>query len=197
MNPRRTNFVLWSAAAVLAASAVAALLIGFAMPLDSEPAPDAMRPQVGALKPQPDGVKAGQSDAVSQSDFDRIGSLRLRRHLTEPTAVEQAAADAAAPPQAPATGPLPITLVGTIGDSLAMLQTPGGPVELKGVGEVLADMTVIAIAPARVEMRYNGRTITLVKAADQISQTPSYIRDGGTMRDAEATGDVGPAARMP
>jgi len=57
----------------------------------------------------------------------------------------------------------PLTLVGTIGNSLAMLKTRDGKIELKGVGESISGITILTITPAKVEARYNGRTISLDK----------------------------------
>ena len=81
----------------------------------------------------------------------------LRRNLTgEPTASETSAA------AINANDP-PLTLVGTIGTSLAMLRTRDGKIELKGVGETVAGMTVVSISASRIELRYNGRLISLDK----------------------------------
>ena len=134
----------------------------------------------------------------SELDFERIGSLRLRHHLIESPAPEQPANGSAQAPVASAPAPQPLALLGTIGDSLAMLQTPGGPVELKGVGESIAGMTILSISPARVEARYNGRVVVLVKPTDATSSNSSFIRDSGDKRGQQAGGstDAQPTARM-
>src|SRR5688500_12017105 len=72
-------------------------------------------------------------------------------------------ADVPAPAPAPSTAVPALTLVGTIGQSLAMLRNARGEVELKAVGDTAGDATVTSIQTSRVEMRQNGQSIVLEK----------------------------------
>ena len=64
----------------------------------------------------------------------------------------------------------PLTLVGTVGSSLAMLQSADGNVELKAVGESLGGMKVLAIRPSQVDVQYNGKKLTLDKVKPPAEQ---------------------------
>src|SRR5437763_201354 len=77
----------------------------------------------------------------------------------------QAAAVGAAAPSPPPVGAtravapsdLPTyTLVGTIGESLALLRAPDGAVEIRGVNESLNGLEVVSVRPGEARVRYNG-----------------------------------------
>ncbi|HEV8607957.1 MAG TPA: hypothetical protein VGQ99_21660 [Tepidisphaeraceae bacterium] len=90
------------------------------------------------------------------ADIQAILDKPLRHNLTGSTETNIAiAAQNSADP--------PLVLVGTIGNSLAMLKTRDGKIELKAVGESVAGMTIVTIAPSKVEARYNGKLISLDK----------------------------------
>ncbi|HZK82385.1 MAG TPA: hypothetical protein VFC46_14990, partial [Humisphaera sp.] len=57
----------------------------------------------------------------------------------------------------------PVTLVGTVGTSLAMLRGPDGVISVLSVGDQLAGAQVLAIRPAQIDVRFNSRTLTLDK----------------------------------
>lgn len=83
---------------------------------------------------------------------------------------------AAVKPQAtqPAPSALRLTLVGTIGQSLAMLRTADGSVEVCGVGETVGGAEVVSVRPRRVEVRINGQLVALTKAdADATDEPPT------------------------
>jgi hypothetical protein len=50
-----------------------------------------------------------------------------------------------------------------VGHSLALLATPEGGVVVRGVGESLSGAEVISVQPLRVDLRYNGKVVTLTK----------------------------------
>ena len=60
-----------------------------------------------------------------------------------------------------------LTLVGTIGTTLALLKTPTNTVEVRGVGESLNGVTVLAVRPSEVDVRFNGQILKLAKPAEQ------------------------------
>jgi hypothetical protein len=60
----------------------------------------------------------------------------------------------------------PFVLVGTIGDSLAMVRTASGAVEIKGVGELANGAKIVAIRPWQVEVEVGGARMTINKARE-------------------------------
>jgi len=187
MNARKLNFLMWTGAIALVACAIFVLVSGAVMPLETA-SPLVAHP--GA----PQSVAAtSRSSPPASIDLARIGALRLRRPLAQPTA-EQEITTSAPPPIATSSLP-PLTLVGTIGDSLAMLQTPGGAVEVRGVGETIAGTTIVSIRPARVELQFNGRTVVLVKAAEPPAPASIHASGDWPNHQEHAPGDAGPTAR--
>jgi len=159
VNTRRINHLLYAAAAVLAAGAVAVLILGLTLPLDSV-APETSD-HGGAST---DGAAASLPTLAS---LEPLWDLRLRSELTpgEPSQQQPAAARLAAD-VAPAPPGVPVSLVGTIGDSLAILRNESGQVEVRAAGENIAGVEVLEVRPARVQVRYNGQVMTLQKPAD-------------------------------
>jgi len=66
-------------------------------------------------------------------------------------------------PNAPGVAPGPMTLVGTIGDALALIKLPDGSVVAKGVGEEVGDGSVVNIGSKGVEVLINGQHLMLSK----------------------------------
>jgi hypothetical protein len=60
----------------------------------------------------------------------------------------------------------PFTLVGTIGDSVVMIRTPAGQVEVKSVGELASGARIVAIRPMQVDVELNGQRMTISKPRD-------------------------------
>ena len=56
----------------------------------------------------------------------------------------------------------PFVLLGTIGDSVAMVQTAAG-VEIKSVGELANGAKILAIRPWQVDVEMGGQRRTIVK----------------------------------
>jgi hypothetical protein len=149
MTSRRINLFLWTGAAVLCAMAVAAIAWTILNPIDSEPLAQSTH-TIPTTNP------TAMVNLPSLSDIQPFLDKPLRHNFTgsAPTTATTSAQNSADPP---------LTLVGTIGNSLAMLQTRDGKIELKAVGESIAGLTILTIAPSKIEGRYNGRLISLDK----------------------------------
>jgi hypothetical protein len=100
---------------------------------------------------------------LSLADFESIWRLNLRKSLTDAPA-SAPLADATTTPVAvvPGSGG-PFVLIGTIGDSLAMIRTASGAVELKGLGEIVNGAKIVAIRPAQVDVESDGQRTTVAK----------------------------------
>ena len=88
--------------------------------------------------------------------------MRLRAELAPVPASQQQPARLAAD-VAPAPQGFPVSLVGTVGDTLAILRQENGQVEVRGAGENVAGVEVLEVRPARVRVRFNGQELTLEK----------------------------------
>lgn len=151
MSTRRINQALWALSATLAVSAAVVLIVGSTLPVDWRgiaAADDAHAPAQQNLSALP-----------PLAALETLWNMPLRGELALVAA--QTAVPAAGEVTAPAG--LPVTLVGTIGESLAMLKDQSGEIEIKAVGDSVAGMEVLEIRPARVQVRYNGRVLTLQK----------------------------------
>ena len=155
VSERRINQLLWSAAGLFGGGAVLLLALALLAPLDSV-----------ALDDNPATQPASQGRATRAmpelAEFEPIFAAVVRPMPADaPPEPAVVAADVAAP--APSTAVPALTLVGTIGQSLAMLRNARGEVELKAVGDTAGDATVTSIQTSRVEMRQNGQSIVLEK----------------------------------
>ena len=157
MNARQINTTLYLSAAACAAAAVASLLLAFAWPL-AKPASD-----LAVDHPAPTTKASGKNDLPPLSAFEPIWSIKLRQDLGPAAPASVSAAPMPVPPPVQANASVPVTLVGTIGTSLAMLRTPANIVEVRGVGESIDGVEVVAVRPAEVDVTFNGRKITLTK----------------------------------
>src|SRR6266566_1352023 len=150
MSSRRINSLLWTCATALLALAVGAIVWTVVNPVEH----DSIARPTGANNPTTNPASA--AGLPSLASMQAILDKPLRWNLTgEPTTDARAAVANSNDP--------PLTLVGTIGNSLAMLKTRDGKIELKGVGETVAGMTVVSISASRIQVRYNGRLISLDK----------------------------------
>jgi hypothetical protein len=153
VSERRINQLLWSAAVLFGGGAVLLLALAFVTPLDSV-----------ALDGNPATRPASQGRASRAmpelADFEPIFAAVVRPMPADAILEPAVVADVA---PAPSTAVPALTLVGTIGQSLAMLRNARGEVELKAVGDTAGDATVTSIQTSRVEMRQNGRAIVLEK----------------------------------
>ena len=111
-----------------------------------------------STEPLPDADKTEQ---VMLASLEAVLSRPLRGDAVAP-----------APPirPAPATqphasSPTPV-LVGTIGNSTAMLRTPEGNVVARSVGERVGDAELVAVRHSEIDLRVGGRVITLRKPGE-------------------------------
>lgn len=148
MTSRQINMFLWSGAVLLCALAMAAVAWTILNPIRSETII-----QTHAI---PTTNPTAMVNLPNLSDVQPFLDKPLRHNLTgvASTTVASTQQNSADPP---------LILVGTIGNSLAMLKTRDGKIELKAVGETIAGLTIVTISPAKVEARYNGRVIQLAK----------------------------------
>jgi hypothetical protein len=149
MTSRQINMFLWTGSVVFCALAVAAVGWTFLNPVQ----PQAIAASSHAV---PTTNPTAMVNLPSLSDVQPFLDKPLRHNFSGSASATVAAA------QQNSTDP-PLTLVGTIGNSLAMLKTRDGKIELKAVGESISGLTILTITPAKVEARYNGRTISLDK----------------------------------
>jgi hypothetical protein len=157
MNVRKINLALWSLTGVLAAGGVVTLGLGVLAPIEVEEPVVARGGGRGAatLQASPDG-------RLGVEAFERIAGLRLRKPLEG--AATTSAQMTEQNPAATAGSGAPFALVGTIGESLAMIQTAGGAIEIKGVGELANGARIVAIRPWQVEVEVGGVRQTIAKA---------------------------------
>ena len=141
-------------AGCFAAGTVAAIAAAFLIPLEST-ARDA------TPTTRPASQSLASRDAPSLAEFEPIFQAVLRPAPTEALTEATVVAEAAPAPTVP--DGIALTLVGTIGQSLALLRNAQGEVELRGVGDTAGGATVVSIQPSRVEMQHNGRSIVLEK----------------------------------
>jgi len=150
MTSRRINLFLWTGSILLCACAAAAVVWTILNPIEPQPIVQSSRP-IPATNP------TVMVNLPSQAEVQPFLDKPLRHNLTGTTQTSVAAN------AQQNSAELPLTLVGTIGNSLAMLKTRDGKIELKGVGESISGLTILTISPSKVEARYNGRTISLDK----------------------------------
>src|SRR4051794_22218171 len=150
MSSRQINMFLWSGAVLLCALAAVAVARTIFNPLRPQPSL-----QTGVI---PTTNPTAMVNLPNLSDAQPFLDKPLRHNLTGVASNATAAATTQ-----PSSAEPPFILVGTIGNSLAMLKTRDGKIELKGVGESVAGLTIVTISPAKVEARYNGRVIQLQK----------------------------------
>jgi hypothetical protein len=155
MTVRRINSTLWTLTALCAAGSIVVVVAGLLIPTSIDDAPTHNRASQATTKPT---EVAGLPPLAA---FEPIFNKQLRQSLSDrPATTQPEQVEVAAP--APVSS-APVTLVGTIGASLAMFQSSGGEVELKAVGETAGGMKVIAIRPSEVDVQLNGKVVTLRK----------------------------------
>jgi hypothetical protein len=149
MTSRQINMFLWSASAMLCALAVTAAAWTFMNPVQPEAIAQSALP---VPTTNPTAMVNLPSIAEAQPFVDKP----LRHNLA-------GVASTASPTTQPTSADPGLILVGTIGNSLAMLKTRDGKIELKGVGESISGLTIVTISATKVEARYNGKLISLDK----------------------------------
>jgi hypothetical protein len=146
MNSRQTNSVLWTAAAMLAIGAVACASLTVLWPLERVANADR---------------DARVSPSTRPASLPPLESLQAAANVPLRRAATVATTQAITASSISASDMPPFTLAGTIGTSLALLRTPAGQIELKAVGEDAMGAKVLAIRPSQVDVRFNGRSVTL------------------------------------
>jgi hypothetical protein len=162
MSVRQLNHALWISASACCGIAILVVVLGVLLPITSS-ATDAPE-----LKRSSRSLHAGSQALLPPLEsFDSIWAKPLRRPLVDPPVAAQPG-----PTQTVASAAsLPVTLVGTIGTSLAMLRAADGSISLKGIGDQISGAEVIAIRPGQIDVRSGGQTLTLSKPPDADPQT--------------------------
>jgi hypothetical protein len=156
MTSRQINVYLRTLSIAIGVGAVIAVLLGLFLPLATDGQSSAGAKPTAPVAPVP------TSNALPElASFSSIFAHRLRAPLGEQVPAAPAAAEV---PAAPA--PAELTLVGTVGSSLAMIKGPDGTVALIEVGDDVDGAEVLSIAPSQVQLRLNGRVTTLFKAPE-------------------------------
>jgi hypothetical protein len=127
---------------------------------------------------------AATSPTLVGDELERLVSKPLRASLAATPVVAGGTPDAAAPP---AAFP-PLVLVGTIGNTLAMLRTADGKIQVRSPGESIAGATVRSVSRERVEFDWNGRRVSITRAAPAAA-----ARSATQPATAAATNAPGPA----
>ena len=159
MNAKQLNLTIWACAAGVSLAAAAALLLALIVPLDRNEVSE-------SAKVVPTTRPTLENAVPPTAAFEKIWAMSLRQPLGEappPGTTPEPAATVT--PGATDSG-VPVALVGTIGNTLAMLRTANNSVEVCGVGETLSGVTVLAVRPAEIDVRFNGQIIKLSKPVD-------------------------------
>ena len=165
MNAKQINMALWTGATGVLMAAVITLLAAFLWPIEHPPTLES-----AAI---PSTTRPATSPSIPElSAFEKIWRTPLRQPLGEalpnssspPLAVKTTEPNVN--PVTPMSAGVPVSLVGTIGNSLAMLKTMSNAVEVCAVGESLSGVTVVAVRTAEVDVRFNGQVIKLSKPAE-------------------------------
>jgi hypothetical protein len=157
MNVRKVNLGLWTLTAGLAAGAVVCAGLGVFTPVEVDAERDGLGRRTAAAS------QGSTESKLSFADFESIWRLNLRKSLIDAPA-SAPMADVSKTPVAAATATGgPFMLIGTIGDSLAMIRTASGAVELKGLGEMVNGVKIVAIRPAQVDVESDGQRMTVAK----------------------------------
>jgi hypothetical protein len=156
VSQRRVNVLLWAAAGSCTVGAVAAIVLGLFAPLQSASINSSRIPA------------HGRAESVASRGMPPLPAFEpIFAALERPPSTDAQPPDAVVTAQpAPAVTESdrpPLTLVGTIGQSLALLRNDRGDIEIKAVGETAGGTKVLSIQKSRVEVQHNGRSIVLEK----------------------------------
>jgi len=163
MTPRQKNLALYTAAAVCGVGAIACAAWAVLAPVEVDP--PAIPPHRNARAATTTTAPAGLPPLAA---FENVWSLPLRKPLTGPATTANVTP---APPDVPPPNPaasVPLTLLGTIGDSTAILRTQAGAVEVKSVGDTTAGVKILSVRPSQVEVDFNGQRVLLSKPKDPL-----------------------------
>ncbi len=168
LRARQTSRALLTLAAVEFAAGVGFVVwIGFLQPLSQSEEPES---SLRSAQASWSAAAATTSVAMPDEELERLVSKPLRRSLAATIPVAAGGgADATAPP---AAFP-PLVLVGSIGNSLAMLRTADGTVQVRSIGESIAGATLRSVSRERVEFDWNGRRVSIVRAPAAAAGNPA------------------------
>ncbi len=153
MSPRRLDRSLRVVAAGFGALAVLVLVGGLLIPLETV---SLTQRATHLSTTRPSGVG---SNAPTPESFGNALTRPLRPSLVDAPPV----ADTARTSPGPAVSAEQMKLVGTVGESVAMIQGPKGQIVLVEVGDDLEGMLVTAIRERMVELQQGNRVIRLEK----------------------------------
>ena len=168
MNSRQIKQVLTLLSGIALAVSVATLLWSVASPLESI--------EFAGVRSATTRAAATSRATVNQNpsprEFEHIWATSFRQPLgdalpdTSPK-VNPAKVDK---PEVIAinTGVPAVTLIGTIGTSIALLKMVNNSVEALEIGETASGVTVLSIKPSEVEIKINGQSQTLTKPVDAL-----------------------------
>jgi hypothetical protein len=154
VNVRQINLSLQVTTIVLVSAAVLSLAAGLFVPLETQ--------GVSASSKGPTAAINHSQQLPPVDSFAPIFSRSLQASGT--VSGDAAAAQADSQANAPAAPVAQLELVGTIGDSLALIQGPDGTVAIVEPGDDVNGSPVMAIRPSEVDLRINGKVTTLRKA---------------------------------
>ncbi|HEX4793466.1 MAG TPA: hypothetical protein VH370_06725 [Humisphaera sp.] len=159
MTRKQINLILWWAAGAAAAGAALCLALAILLPIESS-ADSHERVAIAQLKPT-----NSTTPLPALNSFQSIWDKSLRGQLAQS---DDAPPSGAAPSNVVTSGDsgTTLTLLGTIGESLAMIRMPDGTTELRQVGEQIAGAQILAIRPYQIDIRLDGRTITIAKVQE-------------------------------
>jgi hypothetical protein len=153
VNVRQINLALQITTIVLVSAAVLSLAAGLFVPLETQGVPAPSQSPIAAVS---------HSQQLPPVDsFAPIFSRSLQASGSASAGATAAQTDSPADPTVPVAQ---LVLVGTIGNSLALIQGPDGTVAIVEPGDDVNGSPVTAIRPSEVDLRINGKVTTLRKA---------------------------------
>jgi len=164
MTSRQVNLLLNAGAAVTVCLAL--VVLGTATLLPTGLAPSGTDESVSVLSAatRPAAVASGENKMLARS---------FRNSLEDAAGGAKAAAT---PTAVQPSAPVQMTLMGTIGDSLAMLRMADGTTIARGVGERVENAEIVRVQSNSVTFRRDGREFSVNKPAVDNSSGPIVIR---------------------
>lgn len=167
MNVRDARFALRLLTIACAAAVPAVIAAGLLTPRATAVA----ERSVERARPSP---TTGPAAAPSPDEFGVVLDRALRPPLGDVASSPTSAASDPAPAADVVTLTKRLTLVGTVGESVALIRGPDGTVALVEVGDDVEGADVIAIRQQQVDLRQGGRLVRLQKASPP-AESPDII----------------------
>jgi len=156
MNVRKVNLSLWTLTAIVCAGGLAAAGVAIFAPVEVTYDPPAAPRKIATT------AQASPDAQMPLDGFAAAWTLNLRKPLTESGSATAGNTQTENPATVVDGSGAPFVLLGTIGDSVAMVQTASG-VEIKSVGEQANGAKIVAIRPWQVDVEMGGQRQTIVK----------------------------------